>query len=142
MHRTDKYSQEQLIHLLSLAKWLSVRLRDKWFQVRVPLQSLITNFMIRSTEATVSKCSSKQDVIKNFAIFTRKQLCWSIFLIKQQTSRPVTLLKSNSSTGAWNIAKFLRTPILKNICKRLLLEVFYKKDVLKSLQYSQNESSQ
>ena len=29
-------------------------------------------------------------------------------------------------------AKLLRTPILKNICKRLLLEVFYKKAVLKN----------
>ena len=29
MHRTDKFSQ-QLNHLASLAKWLSVRLRTKW----------------------------------------------------------------------------------------------------------------
>ena len=30
----------QLKHLVSLAKWLSVRLRSKWLWVRVPLQSL------------------------------------------------------------------------------------------------------
>ena len=30
----------QLDHLASLAKWLSVRLRTKWFWVRVQLQSL------------------------------------------------------------------------------------------------------
>ena len=30
----------QLNHLVSLAKWLSVRLRTKWLWVRVPLQSL------------------------------------------------------------------------------------------------------
>ena len=28
-------------HLVSLAKWSSVRLRTKWLWVRVPLQSLI-----------------------------------------------------------------------------------------------------
>ena len=38
-------------------------------------------------------------------------------------------------------AKVLRTPFLKNICKRLLPEVFYKKAVFKILQYSQDESS-
>ena len=38
-----KLTQElrtQLNHLASLAKWLSVRLRTKWFWVRVQLQSL------------------------------------------------------------------------------------------------------
>ena len=38
MYGTDKYSQ-QLNHLASLAKWLSVRLRTKWLWVRIPLLS-------------------------------------------------------------------------------------------------------
>ena len=38
----------------------------------------------------------KKAVIKNLEIFTRKDLCWSFFLIQ-------------------NIAKFLRAPILKNL---------------------------
>ena len=41
---------------------------------------------------------------KNFAIFTGKHLCWSLFLIKLQ-----------------DIVEFLITPTLKNICKGLLL---------------------
>ena len=41
----------------------------------------------------------KIGALKNLAIFIRKHLCWSLFLIKLQTSNPVTLLKSNSSTG-------------------------------------------
>ena len=54
----------------------------------------------------------KKGVLKNFAIFTRKHLCWSLFgvfgvnFIKKRLQRryfPV------------NITKFLRTPILKNI---------------------------
>ena len=40
MHRTDKYSEHNSIVTASLAKWLSVRLRTKWFSVRVQLQSL------------------------------------------------------------------------------------------------------
>ena len=41
MHRTDKYSEHSSI-MASLAKWLSVCLRTKWFWVRVQLQSFIS----------------------------------------------------------------------------------------------------
>ena len=40
----------------------------------------------------------KIGVIKNFAIFTGKHLCWSLFLIKFQTWRQATLLKRDSNT--------------------------------------------
>ena len=33
-------------------------------------------------------CSVKKDVLKYFAIFTGKHLCWSLFLIKLQDFRP------------------------------------------------------
>ena len=51
----------------------------------------------------------KIGVLKNFAIFARKHLCWSLFLIywkeiPTQVCLPV------------NIAKFLGTSFLKNIC--------------------------
>ena len=36
-------------------------------------------------------------VLKIFAIFTGKHLCWSPFLIKLQTFSPATLLKRNCS---------------------------------------------
>ena len=49
----------------------------------------------------------KKAVLKNFEIFTGKYICWGLFLIQ-------------------NIAKFLRAPILKNICKRLLLKMVHK----------------
>ena len=54
----------------------------------------------------------KKAVLKYFAIFTGKHLCWSLKFIKMRLQHrcfPV------------NIAKFLRAPILKNICERLLL---------------------
>ena len=36
----------------------------------------------------------KEAILKNFAVFTGKHLCWSFFFIK-----PVTLLKRDSNTG-------------------------------------------
>ena len=53
-----------------------------------------------SSEAAVRRCSSK-GVLKNFAIFTRKHLFWSFFLIKLQAYRPAALLKRNSNTGVF-----------------------------------------
>ena len=81
----------------------------------------------------------KKAVLKNFAIFAEKYLCWSLFLIKLQTyeelchnnlqlkalnycckalHRPVTLLKRDSSLRVL----ILRAPTLKNICEWLRLE--------------------
>ena len=58
------------------------------------------------------KCFIKKAVLKNFAIFIGKQ---DLFLIKsfQQRCFPV------------NIGKSFRTPILKNICERLLLNLVF-----------------
>ena len=58
----------------------------------------------------------KINVLNNFAIFTGKHLCCSLFLINLQTWRSITLLKrdSNTSVSLWpvNIAKILRTVFL------------------------------
>ena len=53
-------------------------------------------------------------VLKNFVIFTEKNLCWSPFLIKrlQHGCFPVS------------VAKFLRTPTLENIWEQMLFCVF------------------
>ena len=50
-------------------------------------------------------------VPKNFAIFTGKHLCWSLFLIKLQAFRSITLLQIDSNTGFFPVkfANFLRT---------------------------------
>ena len=50
----------------------------------------------------------KIDVIRSFGTFTVKHLCRSLFLIKLHVWRPATLLKRNSSTGAflWNCEIF------------------------------------
>ena len=68
----------------------------------------------------------KKVVLKHFKIYTGRHLYWSLFLIKLQGFSPVSLLKrdSNSSCFPVNIAKFLRTLVLKNISFRLFLQFF------------------
>ena len=63
------------------------------------------------------RCSVKKGVLKNFAIFTGKHMCWSLFFIKLEEWRAGTW----NNAGTVNITKFFITPILKKICKRLLL---------------------
>ena len=59
-------------------------------------------------------------VLENLAISTGKHLCWSLFLIKLQVFRTITLLKRDSNTG---IAKFLRTAFfVEHLWWLLLLE--------------------
>ena len=43
-------------------------------------------------------CSIEKAVLKNFAIFTGKHLCWSLSLIDLRASRPATFLKRDSNT--------------------------------------------
>ena len=60
------------------------------------------------------RCSVNKTVLRNFAKFTGKHLCQSLFLLKLQTSglRPATLLKKRLWRRCFlvNFAKFLRTP--------------------------------
>ena len=69
------------------------------------------------------RCSKTKGVLNIFAKFTRKHLSESLFFNKIVGIRPATLLKRDCSTGTFpmNFPKLLRTPILKNICERLLL---------------------
>ena len=57
---------------------------------------------------------------KYLTIFWGKRLCWSLFFIKLQTFRPVTLKKRESNTGVL-LRNFCETPFLQNICTWLLL---------------------
>ena len=63
---------------------------------------------------------------KNFANFTEKHLCWSLEACKFYKKR------LHLKCFLVKFLKLLRASILKNICKRLLLEVFYNKAVLKN----------
>ena len=78
----------------------------------------VRNYDLHSSELKYrsslhKRCNLK--MTKNLANFTGKHLRWSLFLINfiekrfQHRCLPV------------KFSKFLRTPILKNVCKRLLL---------------------
>ena len=57
---------------------------------------------------------SKKSVLRNFAIFTEKHLCQSLFFNKIACLRPATFLKMIlwHSCFLVNFAKFLRTPFI------------------------------
>ena len=57
------------------------------------------------------RCSMKKDVLRNFAKFTGKHLCQSLFFKKETLAQVFSV----------NFAKFLRTPFLQNTSGRLLL---------------------
>ena len=58
---------------------------------------------------------NKKVVLRNFAIFTGKQVCWSLFLIRLQPFGPATLLERHSKYRCFPVyvAKCFRKPILK-----------------------------
>ena len=66
------------------------------------------------------RCSVKKDFLKNFANFTEKHPCWSLFLIKFQASNFIKM-RLQPRCFLEKFAKFVRKPILKNICEQLLL---------------------
>ena len=41
--------------------------------------------------------------LKNFSIFTREHLCWSLFLIKLHAWKPASLLRTNSNTSVFPV---------------------------------------
>ena len=43
----------------------------------------------------------KIGVLKNFANFTGKYLCWNLFVITLQAQRPAISLKTESDTGVF-----------------------------------------
>ena len=71
--------------------------------------------LIAVPKSSQRRCSTKKAVLKKFAIFTRKHLCWSLWACN--------FIKKSFQHRCFpvNIAKFLRTPDLKNICERPLL---------------------
>ena len=67
-----------------------------WVKHR-PFPVYIVKSKIYDNRSSRPKVFCKKDVLKNFEIFTRKHLCWSLFLIKLK------------------FCEILRTPSLKNI---------------------------
>ena len=88
-------------------------------------QNIVTNHaMNRSSHR---RCSLRKGVLRNFAKFTGKHLCQSLFFHKVAGLSPATLL----NMWLWHrclpviFPKFLRTPFLQNTSWRLLLNLHY-----------------
>ena len=82
----------------------------------------------------------KKAVLNNLAILIGKHLCWSLFLI--QASNFITKRLQHRCFPV-NIAKFLKTSILKGICERLLLNIIdskWKKSWRKQRRIQRRES--
>ena len=64
---------------------------------------------------------NEKAALKNFAIFTEKHLPSSLFLNKNVGLQSWNFIKKRLQHRFFpvNIAKFLRTPVLENICERL-----------------------
>ena len=65
----------------------------------------------------------KISVLKNFAIFTRKHLCWSLFLIKLRAFRP-SGQKSMGPHFWWSPILFPKKLSQKNICSYHFIKRF------------------
>ena len=67
-------------------------------------------------EAAVSSRFFKIGVLKNFAIFTEKYLCYCLFLTILQASRPTVFLKRDFNTGffLWMLQNCFEQLLLQN----------------------------
>ena len=86
-----------------------------WFWLNVFFTSYVACYVISWCRKMFKRRSTqiffKTGVLKNFAIFTGKHLCWSLFPIKFQDWRFAYLYKKRHQDRCFsvNIAKFLRT---------------------------------
>ena len=71
--------------------------------------------------------SIKKGVLKNFANFTGKRRCWSLFLIILQGLKPATFLKRDSNTGVflWK-ANFLEHLFWRTSANNCFCIMFFK----------------
>ena len=92
-----------------------------WISFQWYVSKMYANYMGRSSHR---RCSIKIVALKNFAKFTGKHLCQSLFFNK--VAAP-TLLKKRLWHRCFpvNLAKFLGTPFLQNTSERQLLYGVY-----------------
>ena len=98
---------------------------------------LFTEVFLRPCRSSHRRCSVRKGLFRNFAKFTGKHLCQSLFFKKIAGLRPAILFKKRLWHRCFpvNFAKFLRTPLLRNNSGRLLLTLsniyngFFNKNV-------------
>ena len=80
---------------------------------------------------------SKTDVFKNFAIFTGKKLCWSLFFIKFQDWRLIFLFKKRLQRRCFSvdIARFLRAAFFLKTCSLYVFKIFIWWQIIDILEF-------
>ena len=91
----------------------------KYFARTIKMQQMFT----MNTKKEPPEVFYKKAVLKNFSILTGKHLCWSLFFNQFVVLQVCNFIKKRFQHRCFsvNIAKFLKTHILKKICERLLL---------------------
>ena len=86
-------------------------------------KSLKRFLLLLILNSSYPRCTVDKCVLKNFTNFTGKHMCWSLFCNKVAVLRSFNFIKKKFRPSWFQVkfAKLLRTPILKNICERLLL---------------------
>ena len=90
------------------------------FSVVYTMKLSWNTYFMKCSEGNISQCFL---AFRNFAKFTGKHLCQSFFLKQNWGLSPATLLKKRLWHRCFqvNFSKFLRTPVLQNTSRRLLL---------------------
>ena len=83
---------------------------------------MLLRYLYGITEAVVQRSSVKKLFLK-ISYNSQKSSCTGVSFNKVEGLRPTTLLKRDSSTrvSSVNFARFFGTPVLYNICDRMLL---------------------
>ena len=95
------------------------------------MQSARTELLYQVTDAlnyylfrsSHSQMFFKIDVLKNFANFTGKHLCWSLFSIQLQALRPASLLKRDFNMFDSNVMTYMFSC---EICEIFKIIFFYR----------------
>ena len=95
----------------------------KKYKLTWDYSTIIFNLTNRSIHR---RCSVKKGVLNNFANFTGKHICRSHFLLKLQAEDFYNKKRLQHWCFPVKCVKFIRTLILKNICKRLNISIIVK----------------
>ena len=106
-------------------KWANIRRKTgkSKIVIRDDQGTIVLKFVFLKSHKR--SCSVRKGVRRDFAKYTEKHLCQSLFLNKVSALKPATLLKKRLWYRYFpgNFAKFLRTPFLQSTSVRLLLIV-------------------
>ena len=120
------------VKLKSLQSWAGKKIfckSQKWkwsFQLICKLHYL--QFGFQKYRSSRSQMYFRIGVLKNFAMFTGKYLCLSLFFINIQAWKPATLLKKRLRHRCFPVkfARFLRTPFFTEHLQWLLQEISHE----------------